>query len=207
MSLARPRSRNLGAGIIGLVDDFMNWLLYGYETWLVALLKGVPLFLYVYFLLTYVPNYVYYGVTQYIPFLKFSPEVGFVIAQGVGIGNMLILIVIGLWTQAARGRRGFAWTLVRMIDFLQMLFVYLLLIPLLAFNMAGGTFVPPEGTAWFGSVVPVAGLSIPVAIAFGTLVAGLGAAALVYLYFEYRRVTRREAQLASARSAAAFEAG
>ena len=27
------------------------------ETWLVALLKGVPLFLYVYFLLSYIPNY------------------------------------------------------------------------------------------------------------------------------------------------------
>jgi hypothetical protein len=197
MSLARPRPRNLGAGIIGLVDDFMNWLLYGYETWLVALLKGVPLFLYVYFLLTYVPNYVYYGVTQYIPFLKFSPEVGFVIAQGVGIGNMLVLIVFGLWTQAARGRRGFAWSLIRILDFLQMLFVYLLLIPLLAFNMAGGTFVPPEGTNPF----PLQ------ALGFGTLVAGLGAASIVYLYFEYRRVIRREAQQATARSAAAYEAG
>ncbi|MDP9270220.1 MAG: hypothetical protein M3P14_04490 [Chloroflexota bacterium] len=196
MSLARPRSRNLGAGLIGLVDDFMNWLLYGYETWLVALLKGVPLFLYVYFLLTYVPNYIYYGVTQYIPFLKFSPEVGFVIAQGVGGTNFIVLIVLALWTQAARGRRGFAWSLIRILDFLQMLFVYLLLIPLLAFNMAGGTFVPLQGQNPF----PLQ------SIAFGTLVAGLGAAALVYLYFEFRRVSRREAQQAAARSAA-FEAG
>jgi hypothetical protein len=192
MSPARPLSRNLGAGLIGLVDDFMNWVLYGYETWLVALLKGVPLFLYVYFLLTYVPNYVYYGVTQYIPFLKFSPEVGFVVAQGVGGANFLALIVIGLWTQAARGRRGFAWTLVRIIDFLQMLFVYLLLIPLLAFNMAGGTFVPLPGTNPF----PLQ------AVGFGTLVAGLGAASLVYLWFEYRRVSRREALFAESRSAA-----
>ncbi len=196
MSLARPRSRNLGAGLIGLVDDFMNWLLYGYETWLVALLKGVPLFLYVYFLLTYVPNYIYYGVTQYIPFLKFSPEVGFVIAQGVGGTNFIVLIVLALWTQAARGRRGFAWSLIRILDFLQMLFVYLLLIPLLAFNMAGGTFVPLQGQNPF----PLQ------SIAFGTLVAGLGAAALVYLYFEFRRVSRREAQQAAARSAA-FEDG
>jgi hypothetical protein len=196
MSLARPRSRNLGAGLIGLVDDFMNWLLYGYETWLVALLKGVPLFLYVYFLLTYVPNYIYYGVTQYIPFLKFSPEVGFVIAQGVGGTNFIVLIVLALWTQAARGRRGFAWSLIRILNFLQMLFVYLLLIPLLAFNMAGGTFVPLQGQNPF----PLQ------SIAFGTLVAGLGAAALVYLYFEFRRVSRREAQQAAARSAA-FEAG
>jgi hypothetical protein len=192
MSIGRPRSRTIGAGLIGHVDDFMNWLLYGYETWLVALLKGVPLFLYVYFLLTYVPNYVYYGVTQYIPFLKFSPEVGFIIAQGVGGTNFLVLIVLGLWTQAARGRRGFAWTLVRLLDFLQLLFILLLLIPLLAFNMAGGTFVPLQGQNPF----PLQ------AIGFGTLVAGLGAVALVYLYFEFRRVVRREAQLAAARSAA-----
>jgi hypothetical protein len=196
MSLARPRSRNLGAGLIGLVDDFMNWLLYGYETWLVALLKGVPLFLYVYFLLTYVPNYIYYGVTQYIPFLKFSPEVGFVVAQGVGGTNFIVLIVLALWTQAARGRRGFAWSLIRILDFFQMLFVYLLLIPLLAFNMAGGTFVPLQGQNPF----PLQ------SIAFGTLVAGLGTVALVYLYFEFRRVSRREAQQAAARSAA-YEAG
>ena len=74
MTARRAASRTLGAGLIQLVDDFMSWLLYGYETWLVALLKGVPLFLYVYFLLTYVPNYVYYLVTQYIPFLGFSPD-------------------------------------------------------------------------------------------------------------------------------------
>jgi len=158
----------------------------------VALLKGVPLFLYVYFLLTYVPNYVYYLVTQYIPFLKFTPEVGFIIAQSVGGGNFLVLIILAVWTQAARGRRGFAWTLIRLLDFLQMLFVYLLLIPLLAFNMAGGTFVPLPGQSPF----PLQ------ALAFGTLVAGLGLASLVYLYFEYRRVTRREALLAESRSTA-----
>ena len=39
-------------------------------------------------------------------------------------------------------------------------------------------------------------------IAFGTLVAGLGLASLVYLYFEFRRVTRREALLAESRSTA-----
>ena len=106
MTARRAASRTLGAGLIQLVDDFMSWLLYGYETWLVALLKGVPLFLYVYFLLTYVPNYVYYLVTQYIPFLGFSPDVGFVVAQGVGGGNFLVLIILAVWTQAARGRRG-----------------------------------------------------------------------------------------------------
>lgn len=192
MNARRTRSRTLGAGLIQLVDDFMSWLLYGYETWLVALLKGLPLFLYVYFLLTYVPNYVYYLVTQYIPFLNFSPEVGFVIGFGVGGGNFLILIILALWTQAARGRRGFAWTLIRVVDFLQMLFVYLVLIPVLAVNMAGGTVVPLPGQNPF----PLQ------AIGFGLLVAGLGAASLVYLYFEFRRVMRREALLAESRSTA-----
>jgi hypothetical protein len=139
-----------------------------------------------------VPNYVYYLVTQYIPFLQFTPDVGFVIAQGVGGGNFLVLIILAVWTQAARGRRGFAWTLIRLIDFLQMLFVYLLLIPLLAFNMAGGTFVPLPGQIPF----PLQ------AVAFGTLVAGLGLASLVYLFFEFRRVNRREALLAQSRSTA-----
>ena len=57
----------------------MSWLLYGEETWLVALLKGVPLFIYVYFLITYVPNYVYYLMTQYL--FKFSDDVGFLDRQ------------------------------------------------------------------------------------------------------------------------------
>ncbi len=83
-------------------------------------------------------------------------------------------------------------TLIRLIDFLQMLFVYLLLIPLLAFNMAGGTIVPLPGQNPF----PLQ------ALAFGTLVAGLGLASLVYLFFEFRRVTRREALLAESRSTA-----
>ena len=43
------------------VDDFMSWMLYGSETWLVAVLKGVPLFLFMYFLIFYIPNYVYYA--------------------------------------------------------------------------------------------------------------------------------------------------
>jgi hypothetical protein len=193
----RPRPRRVGERLLTQVDDFMSWFLYGYESWLVAVLKGVPLLLYVYFLLAYVPNYVYYGVTQYIPFLSFSAEVGFVIAAGVGSGNFLILIAVGLWTQIARGRRGFAWNLIRIIDFLQVLFVYLLLIPLLAFNMAGGTFI---------ATTPGQELFPLQAIGFGTLVAGLGAASLVYFYFEFRRVTRREAQAAAERSAA-YQAG
>jgi len=38
------------------------------------------------------------------------------------------------------------------------------------------------------------------AIAFGMIVAGLGAAACVYLYFEYRRVTSRDADESARRS-------
>jgi hypothetical protein len=182
----RPRSRV--AQLVGGVDDFMNWLLYGEETWLVAVLKGVPLFLYVYFLLTYVPNYVYYLATVEIPFLKFSDDVGFLLAAAVGGGNFTVLLVLALWTQAARGRSGFGWSLVRILNFLQLLFVLLLLIPLLAFNLAGGSFIPLRFP--------------PVAIGFGMLVAGMGAAALVYLFFEFRRVTRRQAEAAARRSAA-----
>jgi hypothetical protein len=39
-------------------------------------------------------------------------------------------------------------------------------------------------------------------LAFGTIVAGLGAAAVVYLYFEFLRITRREAEEAARHSAA-----
>ncbi len=111
----------------------------------------------------------------------------------MGGGNFLILIVVGIWTQAARGRRGFAWILIRLIDLLQVLFVFLLLIPLLAFNMAGGSFV---------ATTPGQDLFPLQAIGFGTLVAGLGAASLIYFYFEFRRVSRREARAAAERSAA-----
>src|SRR5919108_2377539 len=158
----RPRSR-VGQ-LVGGVDDFMNWLLYGEETWLVATLKGVPLFLYVYFLLTYVPNYVYYLATVEIPFLRFSDDVGFLLAAMVGGGNFAVLLILALWTQAARGRSGFGWSLVRFLNFLQLLFILLLLIPLLAFNLAGGSFIPPR--------FPLQ------ALGFGTLVAGMDAAAL-----------------------------
>jgi hypothetical protein len=185
--LARRRGRGL-RGLLGFVDDFTSWLLFGRETWLVAVLKGVPLFLYFYFVLAYVPNYVYYLVTVEIPFLRFSEDVGFLIANGVAGGNFFLLIVFAMWTQAARGRRGFAWELIRILDFLQYLMVMLLLIPLMAFNLAGGSLWPPR--------FPLA------ALAFGTLVAGLGAASLVYLYFEYRRITGREAAAAASQSAA-----
>jgi hypothetical protein len=160
-------------------DDFMGWFLYGHETWLVAVLKGVPLFLFVYFMLTYVPNYVYYLITVEIPFLRFSDDFGFLVANGVAGGNFALLVILAIGVQAARGRRGVGWAGIRIFVLLNYLGVVLLLIPLLAFNLAGGSFWP---------------VRIPLqAVAFGTMVAGLGAAACVYLYFEFRRITRREA--------------
>lgn len=186
----RPRRRRGLGGLIGTVDDFMSWLLYGEETWLVALLKGVPLFIYVYFLITYVPNYVYYLMTQYL--FKFSDDVGFLVANGIGGGNLIVVIILALWTQGARGRSGFAWSLIRFLDFAQLLFVLLLLIPLLLFNLGGGTFVPATGQNPF----PLQ------ALALGTIGAGMGAAALVYLWLEYRRVIAREANEAASASAA-----
>lgn len=195
MSTVYPTYRRRGGLARGLdaIDDFMNWLLYGHETWLVAVIKGVPLFLYVYFLLTYVPNYAYYLTTVVIPFLRFSADVGFLVANGVGIGNFTILVVMAVATQSARGRQGFVWRLVRMLVFLQLLFVLLLLIPLMAFNLAGGSFVPPR--------FPLQSLG------FGAVVAGMGAAGLVYLYLEFRRISRREAEEAAARGAAYARAG
>ncbi|HET7583137.1 MAG TPA: hypothetical protein VFL75_10355 [Candidatus Limnocylindria bacterium] len=200
---AARRRRGIG-GLIGSIDDFMNWLLYGYETWLVATLKGVALFLFMYFLLFYVPNYVYYGLTLYIPFLKFSKDVGFLVANLIGGGNFTLLIVLAVWTQAARGRRGFFWSLVRYLDFLQLLLTLFVLIPFMAFNLAGGSLIPPvfqisvpEGTTGLLWVV----LAYR-PILFGMIAAGLGLVTLVYLYFEYLRIARREAEMAAATSAA-----
>ena len=183
-----PRRRGKLTRSLAFVEDFMNWLLYGRETWLVAVLKGVPLFLFVYFLLMYIPNYAYYLTTVVIPFLHLSADIGFIVAALVGGANFTLLIVLAVWTQAARGRRGFAWSLIRMLDFVQLVLVLLIIIPLLAFNLAGGSFIPP--------------LFPPLSLALGAVTAALGAATLVYLYFEYRRLTLREAEAASARSAA-----
>ncbi len=181
------RPRGGMSRLIGGADDFMSWFLYGHETWLVAVLKGVPLFLFVYFMLTYVPNYVYYLTTVELPFLRFSDDVGFLIANGVAGGNFALLIVLAFGIQAARGRRGFGWSLIRIFILLNYLFTVLLLVPLLAFNLAGGSFWPIRITLQ--------------SVAFGMMVAGLGAAACVYLFFEFRRITRREADQAALHSA------
>jgi hypothetical protein len=172
--------------LLGWSDDFMSWFRYGHETWLVAVLKGVPLFLFVYFMLTYVPNYAYYLLTVEIPFLRFSDDVGFLVANGIAGGNFALLILLALGIQAARGRRGFGWSLIRIFTMLNYLLTVLLLVPLLAFNLAGGSFWPVRITLQ--------------SVAFGLIVAGLGAAACVYLYFEYGRITRRDATEAARRS-------
>jgi hypothetical protein len=172
--------------LAGWADDFMSWFLYGHETWLVAVLKGVPLFLFVYFMLTYVPNYAYYLITVEIPFLRFSDDVGFLIANGIAGGNFALLILLVVGVQAARGRRGVGWSFIRIFVMLNYLMTVLLLVPLLAFNLAGGSFWPVRITLQ--------------SVAFGMIVAGLGAAACVYLYFEYRRITGREAAEAAQRS-------
>ena len=174
--------------LLGGADDFMNWFLHGHETWLVALLKGLPLFLFMYFVIFYIPNYLYYLITVEIPFLRFSDDVGFLVANGVGMTNLALVVVVGLLAQASRGRRGIGWSAIRIFVLLNFLFTVLLLIPLMAFNLAGGSFFPPR--------FPLQG------IGFGMIVAGIGAAGLVYLYFEYRRITRREAADAAQHSAA-----
>ena len=168
---------------LGWSDDFMSWFLYGHETWLVAVLKGVPLFLFMYFMLFYMSNYVYYLITVEIPFLRFSADVGYLIANGVGMGTFTAILVLAVAVQAARGRRGFGWSAIRIFVLLNYLLTVFVIIPIMAFNLAGGSFWPPR--------FPLQ------AIAFGMIVAGLGAAARVYLYFEFRRITRRDAQEAA----------
>ena len=180
------RPRGGMSRLLGGSDDFMSWFLYGHETWLVAVLKGVPLFLFMYFMLFYVSNYAYYLVTVELPFLRFSADFGFIIANGVGMGTFTAIIVLALAVQAARGRHGFGWSAIRIFVLLNYLLTVLLIIPIMAFNLAGGSAWPPR--------FPLQ------AIGFGVIVAGLGAAACVYLVFEYRRITRRDAEEAARRS-------
>ena len=182
------RPRGVFSRTLGAADDFMSWFLYGHETWLVAVIKGIPLFLFVYFVLFYLSNYVFYLVTVELPFLRLSDEVGFLIANGFGMTNFVLLAVLALLVQAARGRRGIGWSAIRIFVLLNFLLTVLFIIPFMAFNLAGGSFWPPR--------FPLVGL------AFGVIVAGLGAMAVVYLYFEYRRITRRDAEESARHSAA-----
>ena len=173
--------------LLGSADDFTSWFLYGYETWTVAVLKGVALFLFMYFVLFYISNYAYYLVTVEIPFLRFSEDVGFLVANGIGMGSFTFIIILAILVQAARGRRGIGWSFVRIFTLLNFLLTVLVIIPIMAFNLAGGSLWPVR-------------ITLP-AVGFGLLAAGLGAASLVYLYFEYQRITRRDAEAAALRSA------
>jgi len=181
-----PPRRDLISRVAREIDDFMSWMLYGQETWLVALLKGVPLLLFMYFVLGYIPNYANTIVTLY---LGFSKDVGFLVAVVlVGGPTFTLLLILALWTQAARGRRGFAWSLIRFLDFLQYGATVLAIIPFMLFNLAGGSLIPPIFTL--------------TSLALGAIAAGGGATGLAYLWYEYRRVSRREAEAAAAASAA-----
>jgi hypothetical protein len=186
---ALPRRRGLFARLIGEADDFTTWLLFGSETWLIATMKAVPLFLFIYWLFTYVPNSIFYGVTQYIPFLQFSAEVGFIIANGVAWTNVVLIVVLAFVVQASRGRQGPGWTLLRLFVLANYVAVVLLLIPYFVFNVAGGSFIPLE--------LPL------IALALGVMTGGMGVLALGYLYYEFRRASRREAHAAAALSARA----
>ena len=188
---ALPRRRGLLARLIGEADDFTSWLLFGSETWLIATLKGVPLFLFVYWLFTYVPNAIYYGVTQFVPFLHFSAEVGFIVANGVAWTNVVLIVILAIVVQMSRGRSGPGWTLLRLFVLANYVAIMLLLIPYLVFNVAGGAFITAAGPQF-----PF------VAVGLGAMTAGAGATALAYLYYEFRRTSRREAQAAAAASRA-----
>jgi hypothetical protein len=181
-----PPRRDLISRLAREIDDFMSWMLYGSETWLVALLKGVPLLLFIYFVLGYIPNYANTITTLY---LGFSKDVGFLVAVVlVGGPTFTLILILALWTQAARGRRGFAWSLIRFLDFLQYVAAVLALIPYMLFNLAGGSLIP---------------LLFPLqALALGAIAVGGGATGLAYLWFEYRRISHREAEAAAAASAA-----
>ena len=76
-----PPRRDLVSRVAREIDDFMSWMLYGSETWLVALLKGVPLLLFLYFVLGYIPNYAYTITTLY---LGFSKDVGYLVGGRPG---------------------------------------------------------------------------------------------------------------------------
>jgi hypothetical protein len=188
MSYLPPPRRGAIVGAARGIDEFTSWMLFGYETWLVAVLKAVPLFLFIYFLIFYIPNYVYYAVTLYI--FDFSKDVGFLAANLVGGGNFTALIVMAVWAQAARGRQGFFWSLIRWLVFLQYLLTVLVLIPFMVFNLGGGSIIPPVFTFQ--------------AVALGAISAGLGAMSAVYLWFEFRRITRREAAEAAEASASSM---
>ena len=64
------------------------------------------------------------------------------IANGIGMGTFTLIIVLAVLVQAARGRRGFGWSAIRIFVGLNFLLTVLLIIPIMAFNLAGGSFWP-----------------------------------------------------------------
>lgn len=194
----RPRRGRLMRAVVFL-DDFASWLLFGRETWLVALLKGVPLFLYLYFLFFYFPNFIFWLVTlpkPLEPFFEFgfafTPEVGYAVGNGVGLGNLLLVVILAVWAQAARGRRGPSWTFVRLFVLANYVLTGLVIIPYMCFSLAGGRLIRFEAGQNPGTVP-----NLPLtAIGFATFVAGIAVVVLVYMYLEYRRITRQDVALA-----------
>lgn len=71
------------------------------------------------------------------------------------------------------------WSAVRIFVGLNYLLTVLVIIPIMAFNLAGGSLWPVRITLE--------------TLAFGAIAAGLGAAACVYLVVEFRRITGRQA--------------
>ena len=106
----------------------------------------------------------------------------------VGGPTFTLIVILAAWTQAARGRRGFAWYLIRFLDVGQYVLTVMVLIPFMLFNLAGGSIIPPA--------FPLQSLAL------GAAGFGGGAMGLAYLWFEYRRTIRREAQAAAAVGAA-----
>jgi len=126
-SYALPRRRGLFARLIGEADDFATWLIFGSETWLIAAMKAVPMFLFIYWLFTYVPNSVYYGITQYIPFLQLSAEVGFIVANGVAWTNVVLVVILGIAWLMSSARRSIRWRTVAWGIGLQVVFAVIVL--------------------------------------------------------------------------------
>ncbi|HLE58416.1 MAG TPA: hypothetical protein VJA85_02095 [Candidatus Limnocylindria bacterium] len=185
-----PVRRDAVARLARGIDEFMSWFMYGTETWPVALIKGGAFFLFMLFVLGHIPNLFYLLTTVYV--FQFTKDVGFLVANIVGGTDLVILIGQLLWAQASRGRHGFAWSLIRLLVLLQLLAALLLAIPFMTFALAGGSLYPPVFTLY--------------ALGGAATTAGMGAAALVYLWFEYRRAVARDAQAATA-AATAFSAG
>lgn len=185
-----PARRDSVARLARGIDEFMSWFMYGTETWPVALIKGGAFFLFMIFVVGHIPNLAYLLTSVYL--FQFSKDVGFLVANIVGGTDLVLLIGQLLWAQASRGRHGFAWSLIRVLVLLQLLAAMLLVIPFMTFALAGGSLYPLVITLN--------------ALGAGATTGGMGAAALVYLWFEYRRAIARDAQAATA-AANAFNAG